>query len=161
MTELNKKDNPLLITEEETISGSTTPGVCFVTLGCKVNQTESEALGQLFRNHGYQVVPHTENADVVVVNTCTVTNTGDAKSRQTIRRMVKAHPDAIVVVMGCYAQTAPGEILNIPGVDLVIGTQDRGKIIELIEEIKEEKTPKSIVRTIWEARSFEELPLIQ
>ena len=161
MTELNNKDNPLLITEEDSNSNSTTPGVCFVTLGCKVNQTESEALGQLFRNHGYRVVLHTENADVVVVNTCTVTNTGDAKSRQTIRRMVKAHPDAIVVVMGCYAQTAPGEILDIPGVDLVIGTQDRGKIVELIEEIKEEKTPKSIVRTIWEARSFEELPLIQ
>lgn len=161
MADLIKIENPLSEPKDEVKSSSATPGVCFVTLGCKVNQTESEALGQLFRNHGYQVVPYTENADVVVVNTCTVTNTGDAKSRQTIRRMVKAHPDALVVVMGCYAQTAPGEILDIPGVDLVIGTQDRGRIIELIEEIKLEKTPKSIVRTIWEARNFEELPLIE
>jgi len=138
-----------------------TPGVCFVTLGCKVNQTESEALAQLFRNHGYKVVPSTEKAEVVVVNTCTVTNTGDAKSRQTIRRMVKAHPEAFVVVMGCYAQTAPGEILKIEGVDLVIGTQDRGRIIELIDQVKKERQPKSIVRTIWEAKTFEELPLIE
>lgn len=135
--------------------------VCFVTLGCKVNQTESEALGQLFRNNGYHVVSSTEKADVVVVNTCTVTNTGGAKSRQTIRRMVKAHPDAFVVVMGCYAQTAPGEILGIAGVDLVLGTQDRGKILELIDQVKEEQQPKSSVRTIWDAKTFEELPLIE
>lgn len=135
--------------------------VCFVTLGCKVNQTESEALGQLFRNNGYHVVSSTEKADVVVVNTCTVTNTGGAKSRQTIRRMVKAHPDAFVVVMGCYAQTAPGEILGIAGVDLVLGTQDRGKILELIDQVKQEQQPKSSVRTIWDAKTFEELPLIE
>lgn len=138
-----------------------TPGVCFVTLGCKVNQTESEALGQLFRNNGYNVVPSTEKADVVVVNTCTVTNTGDAKSRQTIRRMVKAHPDAFLVVMGCYAQTAPGEILGIEGVDLVLGTQDRGKILELIDQVKQEQQPKSSVHAIWDAKTFEELPLIE
>lgn len=135
--------------------------VCFVTLGCKVNQTESEALGQLFRNNGYHVVSSTEKADVVVVNTCTVTNTGGAKSRQTIRRMVKAHPDAFMVVMGCYAQTAPGEILGIAGVDLVLGTQDRGKILELIDQVKKEQQPKSSVRTIWDAKIFEELPLIE
>ncbi|MGE4271950.1 MAG: tRNA (N(6)-L-threonylcarbamoyladenosine(37)-C(2))-methylthiotransferase MtaB [Desulfitobacterium sp.] len=138
-----------------------TPGVCFVTLGCKVNQTESEALGQLFRNNGYNVVPTTEKADVVVVNTCTVTNTGDAKSRQIIRRMVKAHPDAFVVVMGCYAQTAPGEILDIEGVDLVLGTQDRGKILEWIDIVRREQQPKSSVHTIWDAKEFEELPLIE
>ncbi|WP_019851227.1 tRNA (N(6)-L-threonylcarbamoyladenosine(37)-C(2))-methylthiotransferase MtaB [Desulfitobacterium sp. PCE1] len=137
------------------------PGVCFVTLGCKVNQTESEALGQLFRNNGYHVVSSTEKADVVVVNTCTVTNTGDAKSRQTIRRMVKAHPDAFVVVMGCYAQTAPGEILDIEGVDLVLGTQDRGRIMELIAQVKQEQQPKNSVHAIWDAKTFEELPLIE
>lgn len=138
-----------------------TPSVCFVTLGCKVNQTESEALGQLFRNNGYEVVTSSEEADVVVVNTCTVTNTGDAKSRQVIRRMVKAHPDAFVVVMGCYAQTAPGEVLNIEGVDLVLGTQDRGKILELIDQVKLEKQPKSSVHAIWKAVQFEELPLME
>lgn len=138
-----------------------TPSVCFVTLGCKVNQTESEALGQLFRNNGYEVVTSSEEADVVVVNTCTVTNTGDAKSRQVIRRMVKAHPDAFVVVMGCYAQTAPGEVLNIEGVDLVLGTQDRGKILEFIDQVKLEKQPKSSVHAIWKAVQFEELPLME
>jgi threonylcarbamoyladenosine tRNA methylthiotransferase MtaB len=126
-----------------------------------VNQTESEALGQLFRNNGYEVVTSSEEADIVVVNTCTVTNTGDAKSRQVIRRMVKAHPDAFVVVMGCYAQTAPGEVLNIEGVDLVLGTQDRGKILELIDQVKLEKQPKSSVHAIWKAVQFEELPLME
>lgn len=138
-----------------------TPSVAFMTLGCKVNQTESEALAQLFRNSGYEVVTSSEEADVVVVNTCTVTNTGDAKSRQVIRRMVKTHPDAFVVVMGCYAQTAPGEVLNIEGVDLVLGTQDRGKILELIAEVKQEKQPKSNVHAIWDAVQFEELPLME
>lgn len=126
-----------------------------------MNQTESEALGQLFRNNGYEVVASSEEADVVVVNTCTVTNTGDAKSRQVIRRMVKAHPDAFVVVMGCYAQTAPGEVLDIEGVDLVLGTQDRGKILELIDQVKQEKQPKSSVHAISKALKFEELPLME
>lgn len=138
-----------------------TPSVAFMTLGCKVNQTESEAMAQLFRNQGYHIVTSSEEADIVVVNTCTVTNTGDAKSRQVIRRMVKTHPDAFVVVMGCYAQTAPGEVLNIEGVDLVIGTQDRGKILELIDEVKREQQPKSNVHAIWDAVEFEELPLLE
>ncbi|HVJ50184.1 tRNA (N(6)-L-threonylcarbamoyladenosine(37)-C(2))-methylthiotransferase MtaB [Desulfitobacterium sp.] len=139
----------------------TTPSVCFLTLGCKVNQTESEELAQLFHNDGYNVVDSSDEADVVVVNTCTVTNTGDAKSRQGIRRMIKAHPDAFVVVMGCYAQTAPGEVLNIEGVDLVLGTQDRGKILELIEQVRKEQKPQSNVHTIWDAVKFEELPLME
>ncbi|WP_200797882.1 tRNA (N(6)-L-threonylcarbamoyladenosine(37)-C(2))-methylthiotransferase MtaB [Desulfosporosinus lacus] len=132
--------------------------VCFVTLGCKVNQTESEAMAQLFREAQYQVVSAQEEADVVVVNTCTVTNTGDSKSRQVIRRMIKAHPESVVVVMGCYAQTAPGEVLGIEGVDLVLGTQDRAKILEWIEKVKAEKVPQNAVRGIWDAEEFEELP---
>lgn len=132
--------------------------VCFVTLGCKVNQTESEAMAQLFREADYQVVNASEEADVVVVNTCTVTNTGDSKSRQVIRRMIKAHPESVVVVMGCYAQTAPGEVLGIEGVDLVLGTQDRMKVLEWIDRVKAEKAPQNAVRDIWGAEVFEELP---
>nr|WP_174270338.1 tRNA (N(6)-L-threonylcarbamoyladenosine(37)-C(2))-methylthiotransferase MtaB [Desulfosporosinus acidiphilus] len=132
--------------------------VCFLTLGCKVNQAESEALAQLFREANYDVVSSSEEADVVVVNTCTVTNTGGSKSRQAIRRMIKAHPDSIVVVTGCYAQTAPGEVLDIEGVDLVLGTQDRGKIIEWIERVKRERRPQNAVRGIEDAGEFEELP---
>ncbi|HEY8909859.1 MAG TPA: tRNA (N(6)-L-threonylcarbamoyladenosine(37)-C(2))-methylthiotransferase MtaB [Desulfosporosinus sp.] len=136
----------------------THPVVCFVTLGCKVNQTESEAMAQLFREADYLVVDASEEADVVVVNTCTVTNMGDSKSRRVIRRMIREHPESVVVVMGCYAQTAPGEVLNIEGVDLVLGTQDRTKILEWIERVKVERKPQNAVRGIWDAEEFEELP---
>ncbi|WP_088188535.1 tRNA (N(6)-L-threonylcarbamoyladenosine(37)-C(2))-methylthiotransferase MtaB [Desulfosporosinus sp. FKA] len=132
--------------------------VCFLTLGCKVNQAESEALAQLFREADYDVVSASEEADVVVVNTCTVTNTGGSKSRQAIRRMIKVHPESIVVVTGCYAQTAPGDVLDIEGVDLVLGTQDRGKILEWIERVKQERRPQNAVRGIEDAGEFEELP---
>ena len=134
------------------------PRVCFVTLGCKVNQTESEAMAQLFREAKYQVVDASEAVEVVVVNTCTVTNMGDSKSRRVIRRMIREHPESIVVVMGCYAQTAPGEILGIEGVDLVLGTQDRLKILDWIERVKAERKPLNAVHGIWEAEDFEELP---
>ena len=146
------------ILEIRTTNDERRKAVCFVTLGCKVNQTESEAMAQLFREAKYQVVGASEEADVVVVNTCTVTNTGDSKSRQVIRRMIKAHPESVVVVMGCYAQTAPGEILGIEGVDLVLGTQDRVKILEWIERVKGERKPQNAVRGIWDAEEFEELP---
>ena len=76
-----------------------------------------------------------KTADVYVINTCTVTNTGDKKSRQMIRRAIRRNPEAIVAVTGCYAQTSPAEIMAIPGVDMVIGTQDREKIIPLCEAI--------------------------
>ncbi len=138
-----------------------TPTVTFVTLGCKVNQTESEAVAQLFRQEGYRVVDSGEPADVVVVNTCTVTNTGDSKSRQVIRRMIKANPESFIVVMGCYAQTAPGEVLNIEGVDLVLGTQDRNRILEYIETTRAAQKPQNAVQQIGEARDFEELPLLE
>ena len=134
------------------------PTVCFVTLGCKVNQTESEAVAQLFREAKYQVVAASEEADVVVVNTCTVTNMGDSKSRRVIRRMIREHPESVVVVMGCYAQTAPGEVLGIEGVDLVLGTQDRLKMLEWIARVKAERKPLNAVQDIWKAEAFEELP---
>lgn len=132
--------------------------VCFVTLGCKVNQTESEAVAQLFREAKFQVVAASEEADVVVVNTCTVTNMGDSKSRRVIRRMIREHPESVVVVMGCYAQTAPGEVLGIEGVDLVLGTQDRLKMLEWIARVKAERKPLNAVLDIWQAEAFEELP---
>ena len=147
--------------EPRTSNDEPRKAVCFVTLGCKVNQTESEAMAQLFREAEYQVVRASEEADVVVVNTCTVTNTGDSKSRQVIRRMIKAHPESVVVVMGCYAQTAPGEIMGIDGVDLVLGTQDRMKILEWIDRVKAERKPQNAVRGIWDSEEFEELPQLR
>ena len=88
----------------------------------------------------YERVDFETNADVFVINTCTVTNTGD-KSRQVIRRAIRQNPDAVVCVTGCYAQTSPAEIMDIPGVDVVVGTQDRTKLIGYIEDYKKNVNP--------------------
>lgn len=134
------------------------PSVAFYTLGCKVNFYDTEAIWQLFKNEGYEQVDfETQTADVYLINTCTVTNTGDKKSRQIIRRAVRRNPDAIIAVTGCYAQTSPAEILDIPGVDLVIGTQDRDKIMPYIEQLQQERQPINAVRNIMKTREFEEL----
>jgi threonylcarbamoyladenosine tRNA methylthiotransferase MtaB len=135
--------------------------VAFYTLGCKVNQTETEALTGIFRNDGYEVVPFEEQADVYVINTCTVTNMGDRKSRQVIRRAAKLNPEGIVVVMGCYAQTSPEEVLKIPGVDLVVGTQQRGRILDLVEGLMEDRQTLNVVQDLWQGAVFEELPTIE
>lgn len=131
--------------------------VAFYTLGCKVNFYDTEAIWQLFKNDGYDQVDFEQTADVYLINTCTVTNTGDKKSRQIIRRAVRKNPDAIIAVTGCYAQTSPAEILDIPGVDLVVGTQDRDKLMTYVEQIQKERQPINAVRNIMKTREFEEL----
>ncbi|UJF35059.1 tRNA (N(6)-L-threonylcarbamoyladenosine(37)-C(2))-methylthiotransferase MtaB [Paenibacillus hexagrammi] len=131
--------------------------VAFHTLGCKVNFYDTEAIWQLFKNEGYEQVDFEQTADVYVINTCTVTNTGDKKSRQMIRRAIRRNPEAIVAVTGCYAQTSPAEIMAIPGVDMVIGTQDRDKIIPLVKQFEQERLPINAVRNIMKTRQFEEL----
>lgn len=131
--------------------------VAFYTLGCKVNFYDTEAIWQLFKKEGYEQVDFEQTADVYVINTCTVTNTGDKKSRQIIRRAVRRNPDAIVAVTGCYAQTSPAEIMAIPGVDLVIGTQSRDQIIPLVKQFQEQRQPINAVRNIMKTREFEEL----
>ncbi|MEK3890676.1 tRNA (N(6)-L-threonylcarbamoyladenosine(37)-C(2))-methylthiotransferase MtaB [Bacillus sp. FSL K6-3431] len=131
--------------------------VAFHTLGCKVNHYETEAIWQLFKNNGYDRVEFEARADVYVINTCTVTNTGDKKSRQVIRRAVRSNPDAVICVTGCYAQTSPAEIMAIPGVDVVVGTQDRVKMLEYIEQFKEERQPINGVGNIMKNRVYEEL----
>ncbi|OPA78394.1 tRNA (N(6)-L-threonylcarbamoyladenosine(37)-C(2))-methylthiotransferase MtaB [Paenibacillus selenitireducens] len=134
------------------------PSVAFYTLGCKVNFYDTEAIWQLFKNEGYEQVDfETQTADVYLINTCTVTNTGDKKSRQIIRRAVRRNPDAIIAVTGCYAQTSPAEILDIEGVDLVIGTQDRDKIMPYVQQLQHERQPINAVRNIMKTREFEEL----
>ena len=131
--------------------------VAFHTLGCKVNHYETEAIWQLFQAEGYERTEFEHQADVYVVNTCTVTNTGDKKSRQVIRRAVRQNPDAVICVTGCYAQTSPAEIMAIPGVDIVVGTQDRTKMLPLIEQYKKERQPINAVRNIMKNRVYEEL----
>ncbi|UHA74184.1 tRNA (N(6)-L-threonylcarbamoyladenosine(37)-C(2))-methylthiotransferase MtaB [Paenibacillus sp. 481] len=133
------------------------PSVAFYTLGCKVNFYDTEAIWQLFKNEGYEQVDFESTADVYLINTCTVTNTGDKKSRQIIRRAVRRNPDAIIAVTGCYAQTSPAEIMDIPGVDLVVGTQDREKLMDFVGQIQTDRTPINAVRNIMKTRAFEEL----
>ncbi|WP_088044421.1 tRNA (N(6)-L-threonylcarbamoyladenosine(37)-C(2))-methylthiotransferase MtaB [Bacillus sp. EAC] len=133
------------------------PQVAFHTLGCKVNHYETEAIWQLFKAAGYDRTEYESQADVYVINTCTVTNTGDKKSRQVIRRAVRKNPDAVICVTGCYAQTSPAEIMAIPGVDIVVGTQDRTKMLDYIEQYRVERQPINGVGNIMKARVYEEL----
>ncbi|MFC3388602.1 tRNA (N(6)-L-threonylcarbamoyladenosine(37)-C(2))-methylthiotransferase MtaB [Salinicoccus sesuvii] len=131
--------------------------IAFQTLGCKVNHYETEAMWQLFKNEGYDRVEFSQNADVFVINTCTVTNTGDKKSRQVIRRAIRNNPDAVVAVTGCYAQTAPKDIMDIPGVDIIIGTEDRDKLIGYVDQYHEERQPINGVKNIMKKRTYEEM----
>ncbi len=131
--------------------------VAFFTLGCKVNQYETEAISETFKNNGYQIVDFEEFADVYVINTCTVTNLSDRKSRQMIRRAKKNNEDSIIAVVGCYAQTSPDEVMSIPGVNLVVGTKEKGKIVENIKMIESGKNKINLVRDIMKTREFEEL----
>lgn len=130
----------------------------FYTLGCKVNQQETASLQELFRRHGYEIVDFQNPADIYIINTCTVTHLADHKSRQMVRRAVTRNPGAVVAVVGCYSQVAPEEVLAIPGVDLVVGTQDRGQLLRLVEEIT--VSPKrNAVRPHEKGLGFEDLPI--
>ena len=108
--------------------------IAFHTLGCKVNTYESNAMLKIFNEAGYQEVDFKEIADVYVINTCTVTNTGDSKSRQMIRKAIRKNPQATVCVVGCYSQIAPEEIEQIEGVGVVLGTQHRKDIVKYVDE---------------------------
>lgn len=108
--------------------------VAFHTLGCKVNQYETEAMKEQFTAAGHQIVGEEDFADAYVINTCTVTNLADRKSRQYIRRMKKVNPKAVVAVTGCYAQVSPQEVAAIPEVDIVTGTGEKEKLLRYIEE---------------------------
>ena len=133
--------------------------IAFYTLGCKVNQADTASMETMFRSHGYTVVDFNGEADIYVVNTCVVTNTGQRKSRQMINRAVRKNPTALVVVTGCYPQTAAEEVKAIPGVDLIIGNQDRADIVRLVEEAAEHQRVDTIdsVRKLSANTEFEEL----
>lgn len=134
--------------------------VAFYTLGCKVNQYETEAMLEMFEKKGYEKVESEEYADVYVINTCTVTHMSDRKSRQYIRRVKKKNPDAVIAVVGCYSQVAPEEILDIEEVNLVMGTNDRRNIVEKVEEITSE-SKICTVDDIMKVREFEEIEISQ
>ncbi len=110
--------------------------IAFITLGCKVNMYDTEAMMELFVEKGYKIVEFDDYADIYIINTCTVTNFGDKKSRQMIRRARRRNPNAIVAASGCYAQVAPEKVADIEGINIVIGTKDRSKVVEIIESYK-------------------------
>lgn len=128
-------------------------------LGCKVNQYESEAIAELFAERGYEVVGIDEPADVYVINTCTVTNFGDKKSRQLIRKVKRQNPDAIVAAIGCYAQTQPEKIKEIEGVNLIVGTNKRSEIVDLVENYSAQQGTICTVGEILKDHSFEHLSI--
>lgn len=117
------------------------PRVAFITLGCKVNSAETEGMKSLFLEAGYIAVDPDLPADVCVINTCTVTGTGERKSRQMIRRVRNRNPDAIVVATGCYVQVSPEEAAALAGVDLVLGNNRKHQIVSLVETLRKTSTP--------------------
>ena len=129
--------------------------VAFYTLGCKLNYSETSAIGRQFENAGYGVVKFEEEANIYVINTCSVTDFADKKCRQTVRRALRNSPEAFVVVIGCYAQLKPKEIAEIPGVDLVLGAAEKFRILDFIDDLS--KSPdKGLVQAgeVKEAREF-------
>ena len=108
--------------------------VAFYTLGCKVNQYETNAMEQQFIQNNYKIVDNTEKADIYVINTCTVTNMADRKSRQMLRRVKEINQSAVIVVCGCYAQVAKTELEQIPEVDIILGINEKNKIVQIVEE---------------------------
>ena len=131
--------------------------IAFYTLGCKVNQYETQALEQLVTQRGHSLVPFEETADAYVINTCTVTAVSDKKSRQVIRRARKSAPDAVIAVCGCYPQTHPDDVEKL-GVDLISGTGDRTGFVDLLEREWRDRQPITALDDAFQRRSFESLP---
>lgn len=117
--------------------------VAFCTLGCKVNQYETNGMIQEFKNKGYDIVEFDEVADIYIVNTCTVTNMADRKSRQMLRKVKELNQNAVLVACGCYAQVAKEELEKIPEIDLILGTNEKNEIVKYIEKYIEEKDNKT------------------
>lgn len=130
-----------------------------LTLGCKVNQYESEAIIEQFQENGNILANNNEVSDIYIVNTCTVTNLSDRKSRQYIRKAKRDNPQSIIVVLGCYAQTSPDEVSKIPGVDIIVGTSEKDRILELCEKFLNDKTQINKVKDIKNIYTFENMDI--
>lgn len=128
-------------------------------LGCKVNAYETEAMQQLLEEAGYEIVPFGEKADVYLINTCTVTNIADRKSRQMLHKARKRNPDAIVVAAGCYAQTDTEKLKNDQTVDLILGNNQKHQIVEVLEEYEREHKKDSRVIEINRTKEYENLSI--
>ena len=132
------------------------PTAAYHTLGCKVNQYDTQAMEELLSAAGYETVPFSADADVYLVNTCTVTGTGDKKSLQTVRRLRREHPDSRIILCGCLAQLRGKELLS-TGADLILGTQRRGEIVSLLSRVTETGMPLCAVEPLGENTPFERL----
>lgn len=131
--------------------------VAFATLGCRVNVYESEAMMEKFIREGYEVVDFSEVADVYVINTCSVTNMGDKKSRQMISRGRRQNPDAVIAAVGCYSQIAPNEVSSIEGIDVVLGSRNKGEVVYWVNKAKDEGKMQVQVSEVLRNKEFEDL----
>lgn len=147
------------MSEQEEAIKSRQKVAAFHTLGCKVNQDESEAMETLFKQAGYAIGDFEEAADVYVINTCTVTHLSDRKSRQMIRRARKANAEAVVLVTGCYAQTSAEEIAAMEDVDLIVGNNQRSHVVKLVEAFQKDHQKRQLVAASKTFTDFEELPM--
>ena len=129
------------------------------TLGCRVNIYDSEAMSELFSRDGYEIVPFSETADVYVINTCTVTNMGDKKSRQLISKARRQNPEAVICVVGCYSQVASSEIAAMPGVDIVLGSRNKSRVVEFANRSLATGEQLIEVSDISSSHEFEELKI--
>lgn len=134
--------------------------IAFHTLGCKVNQYESEAIAEDFRSRGCEIVDERDFADVYIINTCTVTAVADKKSRQYIGRMKKVNPDSVVVVTGCYAQISPDEVSAVEGVDIVAGTNEKSRIADYVSEYMDTGTKQVHIRGYEELDVYDETGMV-
>ena len=128
--------------------------VAFITLGCKVNQYESNGMAQKFLEKGYKVVEHTEKADIYVVNTCTVTNISDRKSRQMLRRVKEINKDSIVIAVGCYVQVAKQDVEKIPEIDLCLGNDEKANIVDFAEKYIKDKIKEVPMQDVLKSKEF-------
>lgn len=128
--------------------------VAFYTLGCKVNQYETNGMIQAFLEKGYEIVDFSEKADIYVINTCTVTSISDKKSRQMIRRTKQLNPDALVVAVGCYAQVAKDKLEEIKDIDLILGISEKTEIVRYVEEALQNKEPQEHISDVMHQKEF-------
>lgn len=131
--------------------------ISFCTLGCKVNQYETEAMIKLFKDRGYEISDFGDICDIYLINTCTVTAMGERKSRQMIHRAHAKNPDALIVVMGCYSQVSPEAVAKIEGVGLILGTSERSLAPDMVEEYFQNREKSRKINDIMKKKDYEEL----
>ena len=128
--------------------------VAFITLGCKVNQYETNAMIQEFIKNGYKLVEHTEKADIYVINTCTVTNMSDRKSRQMLRRVKHLNPNSVVVATGCYVQVSKKEIEDIEEINIILGNNEKKEIVKYVENYLNDKNRQEEIEDVMYKKEF-------